>query len=93
MLNSYAVTLATPAGEFVVELNGSSARSASERAKWSLVAARYGDVDEVEVVEVVEVDACRYSVSCVNAATASVVMPFGVVPMCDDCQALYARLR
>lgn len=53
-MTKYVVTVETPKGTFDVELIASSAERASNRAWISLVAGRYGDVDEVVVLSVVE---------------------------------------
>lgn len=53
-MNKYVVTVETPKGVFDVELIASSADLAGKRAWLSLVHARYGDVDEVVVLSVVE---------------------------------------
>jgi hypothetical protein len=39
-----------------------------------------------------DVPVCGYSVSCGNDATSLMRMPYGDVPMCGSCTALYARL-
>lgn len=53
-MTTYVVTVETPKGVFDIELIASSAERASSRAWLSLVQARYGDVDEVVVLSVVE---------------------------------------
>lgn len=56
-LTHYVVTVDTPKGVFDVELASTTgAQGAARRAHWSMVAARYGDVDEVRVIGVVELE-------------------------------------
>lgn len=53
-MTKYVVTVETPKGVFDIELIASSPELAGKRAWLSLVQARYGDVDEVVVLDVVE---------------------------------------
>lgn len=86
MIIDYRVTLVTPKGVFDVDLKSSQGpEAAARRAQWSLIAARYGDVDEVTIAATVTI--CGWFATCENEATGTMPHPIlGNVPTCDSCR-------
>lgn len=90
-LITYRVTVDTPKGTFDVDLKTAQGPDAAGRRAWlSLVQARYGDVDEVKVLQTVPV--CGWFAGCDNPATGETPHPIiGAVPTCDACDAFAAN--
>jgi hypothetical protein len=89
----YRVTLRTTKGIRIVDLSGTQGADAAGRRAWlTLVHTRkFGDVDQVTVVEVQNV--CAYSVACDSLAVTTLATPFaGELPICQGCADLVARL-
>lgn len=86
----YRVVLQTPKGVFDVDLKSAQGpEAAARRAHVSLVAAGYGDLDEVTVLSTAVV--CGWFAGCEAEATTTVTHPvLGEVPCCAQHEA-FAR--
>lgn len=91
LIIDYRVTLSTPRGVFDVDLKSAQGPDAAgRRAQWSLIAARYGDVEEVTVTRVATV--CGWFAACENEATGTTHhLQLGPVPTCDQHAAFAGR--
>lgn len=81
----FLVVVDTKKGLMDVELIGTTAGRAADRARWSLIHGRqYGDIDQVQWISVEEV-ICQYFAACTNTATRFVDFPGMRIPTCQRC--------